>query len=544
MAAGISEAPPFAIGDVAGQRYRIDTLIGEDALGWVYEVSEINPTVSSEQLSAPLSLRLLRLRFCADEVILTAEAQKAWQNQLSRLRHLRHPGTVPVHEICLGDSEGRVYTVRPAVELLGQSLAAVLAKRAGGLPEPEAVRLCASIAEAVEAAHQAGVLHLALSPQRIFLVQSGDATLVKVADFALLPPMLSPLLGEPGYLSPEQAEGQPCDRRTDQFSLAVIFYEMLSGQPAFIGAPDEDRQTILRRVVSEDPLPLALARPIELALARALSRSRAVRFPGLSDFVCALGVDGVAWTAVRPPGPVRSQLSPQPRPRLPSRVRVPLLIGAFTAVGVLCIYFLMAPGRREPPQPAAAPAMAASAAKPSPPPSSPAPPPDLQPSSQPASPPDARPVELASAVAAGPALPAPAPAKPVSPKPVPPTAVPTAAPTASGPPHGPGPGVAAATATGTLASTGTEIQVSTSGPPLSKHHIDRIKHCLGLIRARPPFSAVLEPFKGTLYVSERTTSAEIRSSNDFRNCLKNEIQGNIEAKDVFIKGISRGRTPP
>lgn len=533
------EVQPFALGELVAQRYQVESLLCEDDLGWVYEVTETGPNTSLDGLRTPLALRLIRPRFFADDFVLTSDARKQWRSQLSMLRDLRHPGIVPVQEVCLGDEQGRVYTVRAAVELEGQPLSDVMQARTGGLPEPEAVRLCAAIAEAVEAAHQRGVQHLSLSPRRVFVVPSGESVQIKVADFAIMPPTLSPLYSDPGYLSPEQIEGQPWDRRTDQFSLAVLFYEMLSGQPAFIGAPDEDRQTILRRVVSEDPLPLALSRPIELALARALSRSRAVRFPALTDFICALGVDGVAWTAVRPPGPARSQFSPPPRPR--TRLFLPVLLGASAASVGLGVYFFLTAGGLQlgvrptatidlsvpasldlfanpptptPPRPDAAPAPIDLHA--------PFPPLRLATDQPPAppTPPTQPPVTVATNVV----------------KPPPSPNVNTNV--AKNPPVESFPQIP-------LPFTGEiDIQITTDGPPLSDHHLNRIRYCVKLIRPRPPFTAILEPFRGTLFVSQRSATPELRESNDFRNCLKNEVQGNIEAKDVYVKGILKGKPTP
>jgi hypothetical protein len=89
-----------------------------------------------------------------------------------------------------------------------------------------------------------------------------------------------------------------------------------------------------------------------------------------------------------------------------------------------------------------------------------------------------------------------------------------------------------------------DIRVTATGAQLVPRDSSRIKYCLGLIHPRPPFTVVLENINGTLYVADRTTSADIRLSNDFRNCLKNEVRGNIALKDVYIKGTLRGKTAP
>jgi hypothetical protein len=95
-----------------------------------------------------------------------------------------------------------------------------------------------------------------------------------------------------------------------------------------------------------------------------------------------------------------------------------------------------------------------------------------------------------------------------------------------------------------VAFSEAELRVTTDGPPLSPVHVGRIKYCLGLIHPRAPFTVVLENINGTLYVGERTSSPDIRLSNDFRNCLKNEVRGNIDPKDVYIKGLLKGKAGP
>jgi hypothetical protein len=90
-----------------------------------------------------------------------------------------------------------------------------------------------------------------------------------------------------------------------------------------------------------------------------------------------------------------------------------------------------------------------------------------------------------------------------------------------------------------------EIRITTEGPPLSSREVERIKYCLRLISPRPPYSARLVPIGGTLYLAdEQATSQVIWRSRDFRDCLKNEIQGNIGAKTVIIQGIVKGKAAP
>ena len=547
-------APPFQIGDTVAQRYRVESLLSEDALGYTYTVSEI--ATAGEANGALRVLRLLRARLGTLGVRLPDEALTAWRSQLEKARELRHPHIPPIEEMCFGDEHDRVFVVRTAIELEGQPLAALLAARPAGLSEAEAVRLLAAITEIVEAAHQQGILHLSLSPSRIFVVPSGESIAVRVADFALLPPALAAQYGEAGYLTPEQVEGQPCDRRSDQFALAVILYEMLSSQPAFIGAPDEDRQVTLSRVLHEDPLPLALSRPLEQALARALSRSRAVRFPNLHDFVRALGVDGVAWSLVFPPG---SSKSPPLRPVRQSLWQ-PVLLGA--AVASLAIFAIWgvasrvgvgpsSPSHRSDGSVAAGPASGALAGESTAPRVDAATSPaltDLGSATGPGktdSPPAAQ-VRLDGGVAS-PGSPGTKPQLPAS-RPdlgfgragtVAGSGTVSTGSTGSGSPT-PGPRPSSPV---TAPAAGYELDISTvDGKPLPADVKGPILRCIKLIRPATPFRLILQDINGTLFVADQSPPNELKQSSDFRNCLKTDSHGKIESKELSLKGFLRPKT--
>jgi serine/threonine protein kinase len=542
-------ASPFEIGETVVGRYRVESLLSEDAIGYTYTVSEL--ARAGEADGALRVLRLLRARVGTQGARLPDEALATWRSQLERARELRHPSIPPIEELCFGDEHGRVFVVRTAIELEGQPLSALLAARPAGLSEAEAVRLLAGIAEVVEAAHQQGILHLSLSPSRIFVVPSGESAAVRVADFALLPPSLSAQFGEAGYLTPEQVEGQPCDRRSDQFVLAVILYEMLSSQPAFIGAADEDRQVTLSRVLHEDPLPLALSRPLEQALARALSRSRAVRFPNLHDFVRALGVDGVAWSLVFPPG---SSKSPPLRP-VRQALWQPVLLGA--AVASLAIFAIWGVAKKvgsgsslgggaadgsaavEPSGSAAASPGAPSGERP-----------DagnevgVEPTKKPAA------VDLGGTDGGergvSPGRPSPGrpdggiagPGKPPEPPGRPDLGTPPR-------PPGPGPsvGVRPPLGPGVSPAAGYEIDISAvDGKPLAPEVKAPILRCIKLIRPSTPFRLILQDIGGTLYVADQSPQNELKQSSDFRNCLRTDFRGKIEAKELSLKGFLRPKT--
>jgi len=561
-------APPFDIGETVAQRYRVESLLSEDALGYTYTVSEL--ASAGEANHALRVLRLLRARMGTLGVKLPDDALSTWRSQLEKARDFRHANIPTIEEMCFGDEHGRVFQVRTAIELEGQPLSALLSARPTGLSEAEAVRLLAGIAEVVEAAHQHGILHLSLSPSRIFVVPSGESIAVRVADFALLPPALAPQFGEAGYLTPEQVEGQPCDRRSDQFALAVILYEMLSSQPAFIGAPDEDRQVTLSRVLHEDPLPLALSRPLEQALARALSRSRAVRFPSLHDFVRALGIDGVAWSLVFPPG---SSKSPPMRP-VRQALWQPVLLGA--AVASLAIFAIWGVASRLGSS-TSSPAQASDGSV------------DVGPGG-PGNPGLASPTVLsgradaageptlgalpsasassdagaAGGVENGSAVLSPSTARAdggalgqgtVAGKPPLPVSRPDmgGGPKLSEPvgtPVGKGAGSSGSTmvvtrpmGSFTPTASGYEIDITTlDGKPITASIKAPILHCIRLIRPVTPFRLILQDIGGRLYVADQSPPNELKQSTDFRDCLKTDFHGKIDAKELSLKGFLRPKT--
>jgi hypothetical protein len=193
--------------------------------------------------------------------------------------------------------EGNPYLV---MELLhGQTLADRLEQQPA-IALDEALDIAAQVASGLAAAHAAGIVHRDLKPANIFLVESQDAPFVKLVDFGISKrtstsqrlTLKSQLLGTPHYMAPEQAAGRidAVSPATDQFALAVIVYEMLTGEQPF--GTDNLTQTLLR-VLSFDPPPpsqVAAGVPsaVDVVLARALSKNEQQRFAVIKDFTDAL----------------------------------------------------------------------------------------------------------------------------------------------------------------------------------------------------------------------------------------------------------------
>src|SRR5258705_444470 len=218
-----------------------------------------------------------------------------FQREVLLAAQLSHPHMVPLFE---GDeADGLVFYVMEYVD--GESLRHRL-DRQGPLPVEDAVGIAAEVGDALQYAHENGVIHRDIKPENI-LLSHGHAL---VSDFGIAKlmeergssegPALTDagiVVGTAAYMSPEQASGDKrIDPRSDVYSLAAVLYEMLAGEPPFTGP---SAQAIAARVITDPPQPIRTVRPglpahVERALARGLAKSPADRHRTARAFVEAL----------------------------------------------------------------------------------------------------------------------------------------------------------------------------------------------------------------------------------------------------------------
>ena len=242
---------------------------------------------------------------------------------------LNHPNICVVHE--LGDHDGQLFIV---MELLrGETLRQRLAR--GPVPIDEALDLGMQLADGLDAAHSAGILHRDIKPANIFITDRGTA---KLLDFGLAraeeaasddsPTMgvtaAGTVMGTVSYMSPEQARGEKLDARSDLFSLGVVFYEMLTGRPAFSGTTSAVIFDQLFNKVVDSPTRLNPRIPKELdrVVHELLEKARDHRTSSARDLktsIARIRRDSGARPAVRPDGEEKSivvlpfeNLSPDP----------------------------------------------------------------------------------------------------------------------------------------------------------------------------------------------------------------------------------------
>jgi serine/threonine protein kinase/formylglycine-generating enzyme required for sulfatase activity/dienelactone hydrolase len=223
-------------------RYRVLELLGTGGMGVVYRAHD-------EKLERTVAIKVL-----APGMLDGDEARRHFRREALALAKLNHPNIAAVYDV--GEQDGTDYIVMECVP--GESLAARL--KAGPLAVKDCTAIALQVAEALEQAHEQGVVHRDLKPANVMVTPKGVA---KVLDFGLAK-LLAPaaadatvsfqesgrLLGTPLYMSPEQVRGVTADARSDLWSLGVLYYEALAGRPPFSG---ENTPAVLRAITEKTP---------------------------------------------------------------------------------------------------------------------------------------------------------------------------------------------------------------------------------------------------------------------------------------------------
>ena len=268
--------------------YDVTSLLGEGGMGQVWQATDT-------QLNRQVALKILPDAFAADPDRLARFTREA-----QILASLNHPNIAAIYGI--EEAEGTRALVLELVE--GPTLADRIAK--GPIPLDEALPIAKQIAEALEAAHEVGVIHRDLKPANIKVKDDGT---VKVLDFGLAKaldpnpdadPSLSPtltaaatqmgvIMGTAAYMSPEQARGKTVDKRTDVWAFGAVLFEMLTGTKPF---PGDDVSQTLARVIDREPdwdaLPTRMPAGLQTVLRRCLEKDPKRRIRDIGDVGLAL----------------------------------------------------------------------------------------------------------------------------------------------------------------------------------------------------------------------------------------------------------------
>lgn len=225
-------------------------------------------------------------------------------SEIDLCRHFDHPNVIRTLDV--GSDEGRYFAVFELVDGSDLETMSTRAKqRPGGLPLELGLFIIDEALKGLGYAHEAktatgevlGLVHRDVSPQNLFIAFDGH---VLLGDFgvALLPGLddkiATPLtMGKLGYLSPEQCFGEPVDRRTDLFAMAIVLGEVVTGQRLFAALPGEDNEAVMRRI-GEGPRPNfrrmqpSLPRELEHLLLKGLAHRPEDRFQTAAEFRSAL----------------------------------------------------------------------------------------------------------------------------------------------------------------------------------------------------------------------------------------------------------------
>ena len=291
--------------------YEISAKIGEGGMGEVYRARDT-------ELGRDVALKTLPDAFVADP-----DRVARFQREAQVLASLNHPGIAQIYgvEKSPWTGSGQAGPQALVLELVeGPTLADRIAH--GGMPIDDVLPIATQIAEALEAAHEQGVIHRDLKPANIKVRADGT---VKVLDFGLAKALAgdqagqdlsqSPtvtasiggtaqgvILGTAAYMSPEQARGREVDKRTDIWAFGCVLYEMLTGQAAFGGETLSDTiANVLGRELDLEALPAETPAVVRKLLRRCLTREQKDRLRDIGDARVELREAGAAPEAVAAP---------------------------------------------------------------------------------------------------------------------------------------------------------------------------------------------------------------------------------------------------
>ena len=329
-------------------RYKIVRELGRGAMGVVYLATD--PTIGR-----PVAIKTIRL----GEVSNAEERARLRERLFREARSagvLSHPGIVTIYDMEAQDDLAYIameYVNGPTLDQLisGQPL-----------PADRMFSILGQAAVALDYAHQKGIVHRDIKPANIMVTEDG---LCKITDFGIAKistneqfTMTGAIVGTPHYMAPEQVQGMAVDGRADQFSLAVITFEMLTGEKPFTG---EQLTTVVYKIVAEEPVPAhrlnsTLNQNITNVLRRALAKKPDARYPNCQKFVNALEDACAAakgWkplprggglnlpTAVEVRRPVNVSLSQSTEETKPSARRkmgiLPVLFAILVAAGLVVL---------------------------------------------------------------------------------------------------------------------------------------------------------------------------------------------------------------
>lgn len=287
---GEGDAPDPLIGQLLVQKFRIDKLIGQGAMGRVYSATQ-------EPINRRVAVKILHQHLMEDRRV-----ARRFQREAEAASRFSHPNSIGIFDFGQ-TAEGSLYIAMEYID--GRDLAEIISQEAPISPE-RCVRIATQVLNALHLAHSSRIIHRDLKPENIMLTDlPGHKDFVKVCDFGIAKIQQQPgkdqesaltmfgmICGTPYYMSPEQAKGEELDGRTDLYSMGVILYEMLTGRVPFRGSTPVE---VIARHLTDPPTPpskvdpnIHVPRALEQIILRAMSKTREERFEDATAFSGAL----------------------------------------------------------------------------------------------------------------------------------------------------------------------------------------------------------------------------------------------------------------
>jgi serine/threonine protein kinase len=314
--------------------YQIVGELGRGGMGVVYRGRD-------PAIGRPVAIKVIRVDAGAT-LEQGAELRQRLIQEASSAGILSHPGIVTIYQ--LGEEGPDVFVVMEFVK--GDSLHQMLSNKVP-LDRARVIEMLRQMADALDYAHRSGIVHRDIKPANILVREDGS---IKIADFGLAKMIqdhsrsltaAGVSLGSPAYMSPEQVRAEQIDGRSDQFSLAIVAFQMLTGRLPFVG---DTAHAVMFQIASADPLAIAdgdghLSPGVMDALRKALAKNPHDRYATCAEFVRELTGQSSAATEVSEAATVRvPALAPTPVAPAPviSQSQPPwLLIGSLLLVLVL-----------------------------------------------------------------------------------------------------------------------------------------------------------------------------------------------------------------
>lgn len=265
------------IGQVLGNRYRIEERIGGGGMSVVFRATDL-------QLGRDVAVKVMRAHLAADEDFV----RRFWR-EAQNAAALHHPNLVQIYDV--GRDEENCFIV---MELINGRTLKQMIQEQGPLPIDQAVKISLQILDALGHAHQQRIIHRDVKPHNVLIARDGT---VRVADFGIARATTTDtvthtgsILGSAHYFSPEQANGYPANEKSDLYSMGVVLYEMVTGRVPFQG---ESPITVAIKHIREVITPASALNtevPVELdaIIGQALAKEPEERFDSASAMRAAL----------------------------------------------------------------------------------------------------------------------------------------------------------------------------------------------------------------------------------------------------------------